>query len=72
MKKKTAGLRTIIIMADSLLLLVIVALWTPVYAADVIVIANPSVPVDTLSPNMIKAVFLGKKTLGLTVALSSS
>lgn len=61
MKKTTVGSRTVI--ASLFFSLILMALWQPVYAQDVRVIANPSVPVETLSKNMVKAVFLGNRTV---------
>ena len=60
MKRTTVDAR--LLMTGLLSLLMIMLLWQPVYAEDVKVIANPGVPEDTLSQNMIKAVFLGNRT----------
>lgn len=60
MKRMTKGSR--LITAGLLSLVLIMVLWQPVYAEDVKVIANPSVPEAILSQDIIKAVFLGNRT----------
>ena len=60
MKKWTFCFQTTV--ACMVLSLAIMALWQPVEAADVLVVANNSTPTDTMDDAMIKNVFLGKTT----------
>ena len=60
MKKRTLWLRTA--MACLVFSLAFMALWQPVEAADVLVVANKSAPTGSMDEAVIKNVFLGKTT----------
>ncbi len=60
MRKRTSLLRTA--MACLVFFLAVMALWQPVEAADVQVVANKNAPDGAMDEAMIKNVFLGKTT----------
>ncbi len=60
MRKRNLLLRTA--MACLVSWLAIMALWQPVVAGGVLVIANKNVPTDSLDAAVVKNVFLGKTT----------
>ena len=60
MMNRASHLRTAMIFL--VFLLAITARWQPVEAAEVKIIANKNIPISTMSPEMIKSVFLGDTT----------